>query len=101
MVNQHPSESFRTPPQAFREAVTIIGGQSATSRLIGLSQQAISDRLAKGLPCPADNGSVLKVEAASGTSRHDLRPDIYPRESIATHTDAEPTGAAGELEPAR
>lgn len=23
---------------------------------------------------------VLKIEAATGVSRHDLRPDIYPRE---------------------
>lgn len=28
----------------------------------------------------ANNGIVLKAEAATGISRHDLRPDIYPRE---------------------
>ncbi len=50
------------------------------SRLIGLSQQAISDRLSKGQDCPAEGGTVIKVERASGISRHDLRPDIYPRE---------------------
>jgi DNA-binding transcriptional regulator YdaS (Cro superfamily) len=25
---------------------------------------------------------VLAVEAATGISRHDLRPDLYPRESV-------------------
>ncbi len=73
-------ESSRTAAEAFRAAVTAIGGQSATSRLIGLSQQAISDRLAKRQNCPAENGAVLKVETATGISRHELRPDIYPDE---------------------
>lgn len=98
-------ESSRTPADAFREAVAIIGGQSATSRLIGLSQQAISDRLAKGQSCPANDGAVLKVERRSGISRHELRPDIYPdeRTPATAHLDnaAAARGATGAMEPAR
>jgi DNA-binding transcriptional regulator YdaS (Cro superfamily) len=35
----------------------------------------------KSKKVPADR--VLAIEAASGVSRHDLRPDIYPREEAA------------------
>ena len=28
---------------------------------------------------------VLRTEAATGVSRHDLRPDIYPREAMIDH----------------
>ena len=39
---------------------------------------------------------VLAVEAASGISRHDLRPDIYPRESASAALEREPDPAAAE-----
>ena len=48
------------------------------ARLLGLTQGAISKRLRKQQPLPAEH--VVVVEAATGISRHELRPDIYPRE---------------------
>lgn len=58
-------------------AVRAAGSQSAFGRLIGRSQSTVHDWLADDKPLPAEY--VLAVEAATGISRHDLRPDIYPR----------------------
>lgn len=48
------------------------------ARLLDLSQPTVWNWLKKGQSLPAEH--VLKVEAATGVSRHDLRPDLYPRE---------------------
>jgi len=74
--------------EAFRRAVKAAGSQSALSRKIGIGQAAISKRLAKGQHCPAE--CVLKVEASTGVSRFDLRPDLYQRDSLATDRGREP-----------
>ena len=73
------------------EAVRRAGGQSAFARVVGLSQGYIHTLLRKELPLPADNEVVLKAEAATGVSKHDLRPDIYPRDPAPApveHLDA-------------
>ncbi len=44
---------------------------------------------------------VLKVEAATGISRHDLRPDIYPRDTVAVPGGNASGGAGGASTPAR
>jgi DNA-binding transcriptional regulator YdaS (Cro superfamily) len=73
---------------AFLQAVEFLGGQSATSRVVGKSQQAISSRIKARKPLWADK--VLVVEERTGISRHRLRPDIYPlpQSALAT-TDLE------------
>lgn len=79
-----PSESPSTPAEWLRVAVKKIGGQSATSRLTGLSQQAVSYRLSKGLPCWPEHVLVVEAETkrlGCEVSRHDLRPDLHPREA--------------------
>lgn len=48
------------------------GGQAALAKALGLSAQAIS-QWEKVPPL-----RVLDVERASGVSRHELRPDLYP-----------------------
>ena len=65
-----------SPVGALRRAVAIIGGQSKTARLLDLSQTSIWKWVSKGKVLPAEH--VLTIEAATGISRHDLRPDIYP-----------------------
>lgn len=81
---------------ALRHAVALIGSQSATARTLGVSQTAVWKWLRKGQPLPAEH--VLKVEQATGISRHDLRPDLYPREAAPPpHATSHPDG----LEPAR
>lgn len=66
------------------------GRQSGFGQLLGITQQAVSQRERGGLPLQS-NDEVLKVEAATGVSRHDLRPDIYPRED----SPRAPAGASG------
>lgn len=70
---------------AFRRAVALVGTQVAFARLIGVSQQAVSKRLKAGIPLQPEY--VLKVEAATGVSRYELRPDIYQRDEHPTPTD--------------
>ena len=76
---------------ALARAIERQGGQSALARLLGVSQQSVSKWVRRAKPLPAEH--VLTVEAATGISRHDLRPDLYPREA--------PAAGTADLEPAR
>ena len=67
-----------SPPEALAHAVDLIGGQSAMGRLIGVSQASVWRWVDRKEHLPAEH--VLKVEERPGFSRHDLRPDIYPRD---------------------
>lgn len=71
-------EQERTPFEALEAAVRIAGGQSAFARLCGKAQPTVWKWLQNGKRLPAEH--VLTVEAATGVSRHLLRPDIYPVE---------------------
>lgn len=57
------------------------GNQSKFAAAIGTSQQLVSYWMSKEKELPAEY--VLAAEKATGVSRHDLRPDIYPREESA------------------
>lgn len=73
-----------SPLDALKQAIQIAGSQSALARALRVSQHAVWHWLNKGdleKPLPADY--VLAVEEATGISRYDLRPDIYPREEAA------------------
>lgn len=61
-------------------AVEAAGGQTKLALKIGKTQGHISKWLQRGR-VPAE--CVLPIERASGVSRHDLRPDIYPRRGAA------------------
>lgn len=67
------------PNLLLKAAIEELGSQLALAELVGVRQPAVSKWLAKGAPLPAEY--VLKVERRTGISRHDLRPDLYPRES--------------------
>jgi len=54
------------------------GNQSRFASAIGTSQQLVSYWMKKQRPLPAEY--VLAAEKAGFGSRHDLRPDLYPRE---------------------
>ncbi|AIL60913.1 transcriptional regulator [Pseudomonas alkylphenolica] len=60
---------------AIIEACTKAGGQSALSRAIGCTPQAVQRMCATGR-VPAER--VLQIEKVTGVSRHKLRPDLYP-----------------------
>lgn len=66
--------------EALRQAIKAAGGQTALARAIGKTQGHVSQWLRRE-HVPAEE--VLKIEAATGISRHDLRPDLYPREGEA------------------
>ena len=59
-------------------AVEIAGGQQALAEKIGVRYQAVQKWL-KASRVPAER--VLAIETATGISRHDLRPDIYPTDA--------------------
>lgn len=75
MALEHESDS------ALALAVRTVGSQSAFGRLLGKRQSVIFGWLRDARPLPAEH--VLAVEEATSISRHDLRPDIYPREDRA------------------
>jgi DNA-binding transcriptional regulator YdaS (Cro superfamily) len=70
-------EQGMSPQQALKQAVHRIGSQAAMGRLCGVTQAAVWKWIDSGMELPAEH--VLKVEAATGVARHELRPDIYPR----------------------
>ncbi|MCH2486875.1 MAG: helix-turn-helix domain-containing protein [Erythrobacter sp.] len=107
MVTQRTS--LETAKAAFQRAVERAGGQEKFAIIVGKAQPTISRRLHSNPLLWAE--VVLKVEAATGVSRHDLRPDLYPREDPPAHPSAPPpshgadghrdTQRSGALEQAR
>lgn len=66
--------------KALRKAYKAFGSsQSEMARALGVTQPTIWHWLNKSRRVPAEY--VLKVEEKTGVSRHDLRPDLYPREA--------------------
>ena len=91
MALEHDSDA------ALARAVREAGSQSAFGRLIDKRQSVINGWLREERPLPAE--FVLTIEAATGISRHELRPDIYPLEPPASagsraDSSAAPSGAA-------
>ena len=80
------------PYDAMIRALEAMGSQAALASLCGVTQPAVWKWVKNGKALPAEY--VLKVEASTGISRHDLRPDLYPREADDDH-------AAVNLEPTR
>ena len=64
---------------ALLKATKTAGGQSALARKIGRKQQDVWRWLNRLKRVPAEN--VLAIEAATGVSRHELRPDLYPEDA--------------------
>lgn len=67
-----------TPFEALTLAVDKAGSQAEIARIAEVSPTAVWKWVQSSKRVPAE--FVLKIEAATGVSRHDLRPDIYPRE---------------------
>jgi len=71
-----------SPSASLKTAVLKSGSQSAFARLCGVSQTAVWKWLQSAKRLPAEH--VLKVERATGVSKHLLRPDIYPETQEVT-----------------
>jgi len=61
---------------AVARAIKASGGLGALAKVIGISPQAVDKWRRNGVPAER----VLALELASGVPRHELRPDLYPRE---------------------
>lgn len=66
------------PLEALKVAVATAGSQASLAGICGVSQTAVWKWVRLSQRIPAEY--VLRVEAATGVSRHQLRPDIYPIE---------------------
>lgn len=64
---------------ALAAAVDMLGGQAKLARILGVTQPNVWHWLHKSERVPGEY--VLKIEEATGgrISRHDLRPDLYPK----------------------
>ena len=78
------------------ESVRKVGSQSAFARLVGKSQSSVYALLHDRKPLWPE--VVLAVEAATGVSKHRLRPDVYGPEPTSAPSNG--TGAA-DVETAR
>lgn len=70
------------PHAALARAVEVAEGQLALAKKIGTTQSNVWTWLHKskrGTPA----GYVLAIEKATGVSRHELRPDIYPLDDVS------------------
>ncbi len=68
--------------EALKKAISMVGSQTSLAKELGTSQQLVNYWLKNRLP----SEWVLRVEKISGVGRHELRPDIYPKEDKNTMT---------------
>lgn len=73
-----PMGTETTTFEALKQAIRIAGSQAEIARVCGVSTTAVWKWVTFSKRVPAE--FVLKVEARTGVSRHELRPDIYPIE---------------------
>lgn len=71
--------------EALERAIDAAGGATKLADTIGVTRQAISqwDR------CPAERVIAVERAAEKRVTRHELRPDLYPEETTASHEAAE------------
>ena len=62
--------------EALQRVIAAFGSQEAAAENLSVSQSTVSRWLNQSKQMPAE--FVLRAEAATGVSRHHLRPDIYP-----------------------
>lgn len=68
--------------EALMLCVERAGSISQLGRDLGIPQATMSRIVNSSKQLPAEQGQVLTAERLYGVSRHDLRPDVYPREQM-------------------
>lgn len=68
---------------ALKKAIEIAGGQLPLAREIGTGQATIWKWLNRSAGPVPTSRYVLAIERATGVSRQELRPDLYPVEEAA------------------
>ncbi len=66
---------FMTPIEALRKAIETAGSQTALAEAVGTTQPRVSEWLNEAGQASAV--FALRIEQATGVSRHDLRPDVF------------------------
>jgi DNA-binding transcriptional regulator YdaS (Cro superfamily) len=67
-------------PSALDRVADAVGGYAALARMVDTTPQAVNKWKTGGIPPER----VISVAKASGISPFDLRPDLYPRDYLAT-----------------
>ena len=65
--------------EGLEAAILKAGGQTELANLLGIRQSHISNWKNRNKRVPAER--VLDIERVTGVSRHELRPDLYPRDN--------------------
>lgn len=73
-------------------AIAEAGSGVALAKIAGVSPMAISYWKVRGIPAH----QVLKIEVATGISRHELRPDIYPEAAPTLNVNLRAISPSGE-----
>lgn len=68
-----------TKETAIEKAVRLVGSQSALARSVNVTPQAVQQWVESGR---VSHKKVIDVERATGVHRTELRPDLYPRETL-------------------
>ena len=71
--------SMKKTSSAVRRAIQAGGGPRVLAPQFNVTQQAVIKWRSQG-KVPAER--VLRLEELTGVSRHELRPDIYPRDAL-------------------
>lgn len=75
-------DDCQTGMAALAKAVRLLGSQAKAGRAIGVSPQAVSEVMRRGRRVPGE--WCLKLQKATGgaVTACDLRPDLYPKETM-------------------
>lgn len=68
-----------TPAEALNKAIREAGGTVKVAEAFGITSQAVS----QWPQCPDRRVLALETLCKTAVSRHDLRPDLYPRDVAA------------------
>jgi DNA-binding transcriptional regulator YdaS (Cro superfamily) len=93
ILNEHPRQNVKhtaaarvphAPPvprntAGLAAAISKAGNKSKLARLLGISPQHVANWMSRDKRVPSTR--VIEIERFTGVSRHDLRPDLYPREA--------------------
>lgn len=69
-----------SPKKALQAAIKSMGSQKQLASAIRVRPSTLNYWVLRGRPAAEH---VLAIEYVSGISRHDLRPDLYPRNEAA------------------
>jgi DNA-binding transcriptional regulator YdaS (Cro superfamily) len=81
-------ETSATELDALKQAIAAAGSQPRLARAIGVSSTSVWRMLHRAKRASSDY--VLKIEAATGIPRSELRPDLYPVEDYPPRASAPP-----------